>query len=310
MVFTSSSQARRGLAFALLGAVLGACFLVAWKESVRHASPSAAVLVMLTSAAVLNSASALLALARNPGQLTAVSIREMTLLAAILALFTLAGSWASAEAVSRMSGAGLAVLQRCEVIWVALLGALLLGEQVRTSFWVGTLIAGGGLVVLQSPELDARAFGPAGVLFGLGSALCVGSITVLSRRYIQRVQPVVLNALRLWISVGLWFAVERLPGPGKLSAPLLLYAGMAGFFGPFLARVCLLLSARDLPARTTALVSLAIPVITLLLDFALFAELPSTRELEGGLLILLGVALPIAVTLQPTKPRAETQRGS
>ena len=253
---------------------------------------------MLTSAAVLNSASALLALARNPGQLTAVSMRENALLAAFLALFTLAGSWASAEAVSRMSGACLAVLQRCEVIWVALLGALLLGEQVRALFWVGTLIAGGGLVVLQAPELDARAFGPAGVLFGLGSALCVGSITVLSRRYIRRVQPLVLNALRLWISVGLWFAVERLPGPGKLSAPLLLYAGMAGFLGPFLARLCLLLSARDLPARTTALASLAIPVITLLLDVALFAQLPSARELEGGALILLGVALPIAVTLR------------
>ena len=34
------------------------------------------------------------------------------------------------------------------------------------------------------------------------------------------------------------------------------------------------------------------------LDFALFAELPSARELQGGSLILLGLALPITVTLR------------
>ena len=284
---------------------MGACFLVAWKEAVQHASPSLAVLVMLTFAATLNSAGALLWMLRSPGPVTAVSIRDTTLLAAVLALFTLGGSWASAEAVSRISGACLAVVQRCEVIWVALLGALLLGEQVRASFWLGTLIAGSGLVVLQWPELDSRGLDAAGVLFGLGSALCVGSITVLARRYIRRVQPVVLNALRLWFGVGLWFVVERrLPGRSELSATSLLYAGLAGFFGPFLARVGVLLSSRDLPARDTALASLAIPLITVLLDFAFFAELPSARELEGGALVLVGVALPIAAMLCRPDSRA------
>ena len=288
-------SARLGLLYAFAGSCFSACFLIPWKLAAAHGAPHEATLALLASAAVFNSFTVALPIMRAPaaGQPTSLSLTLKLALA--FAALSLAGNLLSAEAVLRISGALLTVMQRCEVLVVGLLGIVVLGERVGPSFWAGTALAGTGLYLLGQPS---SAHAPAagreqliGALFGLGSAVCFGAMAVLTRKHIHAIQPVLLNALRLWFGVGLWFAFERrLPG---LSGPLVLYAALAALFGPFLSRLAVMASARHVQASTTALAGLATPVITLLLGFALLGSVPTQIELLGGAVMLAGVALPL-----------------
>lgn len=295
------TDAQKGIAAALSASICAACFLLPWKAATRYGAPELLVLVLLTSAAVLNTLAGFFVRSR-PNQAKA-SLATTIGLAAGLAVLTLLGNLASAEAVSRISGALLSVLQRCEVILVALLGWVVLGERVRPAFWVGTAVAGIGLILLDQRALDpahaAARFDPTGVAFGLASALCFGSMIVLTRRYVMRVRLFLLNTMRLWMSVALWFAVERrVPGIDELSPALVGLGALAAFFGPFLSRLAAITSSRYVPANVTVLVSLATPPLTLVLALLVLGTWPTQNELLGGAIMLVGVTIPVMSTLR------------
>jgi drug/metabolite transporter (DMT)-like permease len=153
-------------------------------------------------------------------------------------------------------------------------------------------------VLGQPATAAAPAVDPIGVLFGIGSAACFGTMGVLTRKYVSRIRPVFLNALRLWLGVLLWFAIEGgLPAREALPKGLLIGAALAGFFGPFLSRLCAMYSARHVAASTTALAGLLTPVLTLLLGLLVLGTLPTPRAMIGGAIMLAGIAIPLfAVT--------------
>src|SRR6185369_6491728 len=99
-----------------------AAFMIPWKLATRHGESKDLVLVLLLSAALLNTA--VLPVSRGSGarrwSRTAwgVSIG--------LAFVTLLGNEASAAAIARISGPVLSVLQRFEVVIVGLLAWLVL----------------------------------------------------------------------------------------------------------------------------------------------------------------------------------------
>jgi drug/metabolite transporter (DMT)-like permease len=204
--------------------------------------------------------------------------------------------------VARISSALLAVLQRCEVLVVGLLSPLVLGERARPSFWVGTAVAVVGLVLLSSPSGAALRVGqdadPIGTLYGVASALCFGTMIVLTRKHIRALRPVLLNTVRLWLAVALWFAIERSWPFDALSSMLIVYAALAAFFGPFLSRLSAMESAQHVAASTTVLASLVTPPLTLILSFAVLGTLPSAHEMIGGVIMLVGVAIPVLATLR------------
>jgi len=293
------SPTLRGVLFGLLGAFFSACFLIPWKLATLHGDAKYATLVLLASAAFFNTVA--IAPMHND-KAPPLALAPTLKLAAVFAALSLVGNLFSAESVHRVSGALLAVLQRCEVLVVGLLGPLLLGERSRPSFWLGSLVAGAGLVVLGTSAGAELGLGPnadpIGALCGVASAVCFGMMTVLTRRYIRKLRPVLLNALRLWLGVLLWFAIERALPLDAMNASLILYAAMAAFFGPFLSRLAMMESAHHVPASTTVLATLVTPPTTLLLGFAVLGTLPSAHELMGGGIMLVGVAIPVIAALR------------
>jgi drug/metabolite transporter (DMT)-like permease len=293
------SPALRGVLFGLLGAFFSACFLIPWKLATQHGEAKHATLVLLASAALFNT----LAIApMHNDKAPPLAVGPTLRLAAAFAALSLAGNWFSAESVHRVSGALLAVLQRCEVLVVGLLGSLILGERARPSFWIGSAIAGCGLIVLSTRAGGGLGLGPnadpIGALCGLASAVCFGAMNVLTRKHIHKLRPVLLNATRLWFGVLLWFAIERTIPIGALTPSFVLYAALAAFFGPFLSRLAVMESAHHVPASTTVLASLVTPPITLLLGFGVLGTLPSAHELMGGAIMLTGVAIPVLCSLR------------
>lgn len=283
-----SSDHRRGISWALASAIGSAGFVIPWKLASTYGPATTSTLILLVSAAVFTSI------------LTAYQQRSLPTfngfdfrVALGLAICTLIGNLASAHAIEALSPALLTVLQRSEVIIVALLAWPILGERIDRRFWIGSAIALGGLYLIQDPIAgdDARADGM--VWAGL-SVFCFGSMSVITRRVIHRIDAVSVNALRLWVSVGLWFIWNGFPAElHEISRGQLGFAALAAFFGPFMARLCLMASARYIEARLTTLATLAAPPLTLALGYVLLADLPGVRAMQGGLIMLIGISIPI-----------------
>jgi drug/metabolite transporter (DMT)-like permease len=128
---------------------------------------------------------------------------------------------------------------------------------------------------------------------------------VTTRKVIRRIDPVFVNALRLWLAVGLMVML-----PGRLAGALALdlhtwaLVAAAAFLGPFLSRLCLMYAVRHISASRSSLVTLAAPVFAFVLGFLVLGIAPTVRELLGGALITAGIALPLlervaATTLSP-----------
>lgn len=283
-----STHQRQGFTWALSGALGIGFFSVPWKAANTAGDPAVSALVLLVTAAVLSTGVSLVEHRRLP------RLRRFDWIAAVvLAVLSLAGNWVSAMAIQTISPSVLTVVQRSEAVFVALVAWPLLGERVNARFWAGLAVAIAGLVVLHDPfaELDPRA---AGMRWAVVAACLFGSMVVVTRRLAHHIDLVAVNGVRLWIAVGLWFALNGVP-EALVAAPeaQLWNAAAAGVVGPFFGRLCMMFSSRTLEARLTTLVTLAAPPITLCFAWAVLGTVPEAREIAGGAIMMLGIAIPL-----------------
>ncbi|MBW2424248.1 MAG: DMT family transporter [Deltaproteobacteria bacterium] len=297
---TSQEERRIGLAWALASAVGGGLMAIPWKLANEAGEPEHSALLLLGVAALGNS---LLVVGQR---VTAGSIRPKIGLtdlwvAGLLALFTLLGNLASAIAIQELSPALLNVLLRADILFVAVFGWLLLGERVERRFWLATLIALGGLFLMQGP-MGEQGIGEllgSGTGMAIAAAACFSGLVLVTRRFVHRIDPTAVNAMRLWIAVALWFVFHPWPRFSQIPGEQVLHAALAAMAGPFLGRLALMLSARYIEARVTTLATLMSPLLTLVLAFVLISDWPQVHELIGGAIMMAGLSIPF---LRPPRP--------
>jgi len=292
-----SSDYRRGIVWSLGAALCSGFFVIPWKLANEVGDPATSTFALLGFAALFNTALGVAPL--RGGSRRALGRYELWIALALAAL-SLFGNLASATAIRTLSASLMNVLQRGEVLVVALLAWAMLGERGERRFWLGAAIAGAGFVVLRDPygggSVDLRGTG-----FALLSVLCFSAMSVVTRMAIHRVDPVRVNAIRLWMTLPMWLLVAG--GPGALASmgrAQLYYVALAAFAGPFAARLCLILSARHVAARITTLGALSAPAISLPLEAMLLGHVPPVHELLGGAIMLAGIAIPL---VRPREPR-------
>ncbi|MEZ4332140.1 MAG: DMT family transporter [Myxococcota bacterium] len=302
----SPDDRRLGLTWAFAAALGGAGFVIPWKLANEVGEPDLSAVIMLAAAAAANS---LLVLAHRMrrGALRSPPLGTAVAVAAALATFTLLGNLASARAIHSLSPALLNVLLRAEVILVALVAWVFLGERVERRFWIGAALAMVGLFLLQDRGSDDPNASPigAGTGMALAAAACFSGLAVLTRRFIHRIDPVLVNALRLWFAVALWFPFHTLPRWEAIPRAQIGWAVTAAMLGPFASRLCLMLSARHVEARTTTLVNLTSPVMTVPLAWALLSDLPRLHQLIGGAVMMAGIAVPLLPFRSRDRARGE-----
>jgi drug/metabolite transporter (DMT)-like permease len=282
------SDHRRGILWALASALGIAAFVVPWKMASAYGDPRISTLLLLVNAAVFTSLLTVYQQRSFP-RFGAFDLR----IALALATCTLFGNLASANAITLLSPALLTVVQRSEVIIVALLAWPFIGERIDRRFWLGAAVAGCGLVLLYDP-LAGGEIRANGMAWGVGSAICFGSMAVITRKFVHRIDTVPVNALRLWLSVGLWFVLNGIPPEiHAISTEQVGYVALAAFFGPFMGRLCMMTSAKYIEARITTLATLAAPPLTLALAYLVLSDMPSAREIFGGLVMLTGISIPV-----------------
>lgn len=277
-------------ALAAVGATsLAAGFFIPFKAAGADHPRAVVVLAMLLCAAMLNSVTGLVRGASGR------AFRRISLVTAVvLGVFTVLGNFGVASALSVQEPAVTATVIQTQLFFVAGLELVFLGNPISGRFALGALVAIGGFAMMQlgGGGLGSASF--AGVLWALLASGSFAIMHVFTRAVIQRIDPVAVNAFRLWIAVA---ALLCIPGnaaglAGLDSGGWLLAAG-AAFLGPFLSRLCLMAAVRYISASETSLVTMVGPLFAFVFGFAAFRTIPSGHEIFGGLIILAGVLVPM-----------------
>lgn len=278
----------KGALLSLGAAFFAALFLIPFKAAGQLTPRDGAVLAVLLCAAGLNTVTAFTSRSRRRGRMWD---RTTLLTAGALGVLTAIGNVAVGEALARLDAGLTSVLQQTQVLFVAAAAFFFLGERITLRFMIGAIIALAGFAVAQSPDGGALRVG---MLFAIASALAFGMMHVITRKVIDRIDPIWVNALRLWLAVvilaSLIGPVRALSGLGA-RAWFLCFA--AAFVGPYLGRICIMYAVRYIPASQSALLVLFAPVFAFALGFIAFGSIPGPLDVVGAALILAGIALPI-----------------
>lgn len=306
------STTQRGLLLAVGCCAGNAFFLIAYKSAAALGDTVDATLVMLATAALLNTATSVV---QEGGRLSVPRDALSWWLALGLSTMTVLGNEFAVEAVRLISAPLTSVLQQTQVLFVAVLGLWVLSEHVTVRFWLGAAVAACGLYVIHGANTGETSAENTrlGVLMATGSAASFALMSVYTRKYIQRIRPVAVNALRLWLSLVLWFVVHlRLPRL-PMQPSYVMYCALAGMFGPYLSRTALMYALLYISPTRTTLVGLLTPAMTMLPAFWIFGTVPTARELVGSLIMIAGVAIPVlerrASVVHAAADEAQTNTG-
>ncbi len=283
------SSTRLGASLSALSAFLAAAFFVPYKSATNHGAADVLVIALLLPAAVFNTLTTL-ADRREPLRLD----RTNLYVAFLLAIGTVIGNVSVTNALAALDAGITSLILQTQILFVALASWLFLHERITGRFVAGTIVAAAGFAVVRLAGGGTVAGSAGGGLWALGAALSFGMMHVITRKHISRIQPVTVNALRLWMAVALLVALPgRAVGLGQLSTNAWLLAGVAAFFGPFLGRLTIMFAVKHIPASYSTLITITTPVFAFALEFFFLGTTPSFMEVVGGTIILAGVAIPV-----------------
>ncbi len=232
-----------------------------------------AALFMLATSAFPSRGEDRMRITFSPGQVAAASAYAATML-----LFVLANKLTAA--------ANAILLQYSAPIYAALLGWMLLGEKPRLDQWLALPVVLGGLVLFLGDGLASGSL--AGDAVALLSGVTFGANSVLMRREKDSspagaffVAHLITAAVGL--PLGLAKGTPEL-APGPVAALLALGIGQIG-----IASFLFSYGIRRVSAVQAMLASSAEPILNPVWVFMVTGELPGTRALLGGVLIVAAV---------------------
>ena len=204
------------------------------------------------------------------------------------------------SALSRIPASINAVLVSTNVVMIAPLAALVLGERLRWARAAAIVCAFAGVVLITFSQGFAAGtrIDPIGCTFSLLAALSFALYTVLGKRVVQRTDPLIVTALALFSgAVLLGVATSATIGFGRLwsadgqawSLMILLGLTMIGFGYPAWF-ACL----KRLPASRASVFIYLTPVFAVILSFLILGERVTWPFFAGGVLVLGGIAAATA----------------
>jgi drug/metabolite transporter (DMT)-like permease len=281
----SPSPSQRGAVLALLATiVLWSYSWIVMKQVLAHAGPfDFAALRYLLGAAVLFAA---LLLSRQ-------SLRPPPLLPTILiglcqtAAFQGLEQWALLD-----GGAGhVALLAYTMPFWAVLLAWLMLGERPTRRHWLGVALAAIGLLCIIEPWRDIGSAVSTVLAIAGGVAWAAG--TVLSKRLMRR-DSLPLLALTAWqmLAGGIALGIVALAVPQRAIEWDWAFIGGLAYSVVMASSLAWWLWSIVLQRMSTAVASLSslgVPIMSVLLAWAILHERPSAMETLGIVFVLLGL---------------------
>lgn len=289
-----AATSRRGAALALIVTiVLWAYSWVVMKQALAYAGPfDFAALRYLLGALVLLAALAL----------TRQTLRPPPLLPTVLIGLCQTTAFQGLEQLALVGGGAghVALLAYTMPFWAVLLAWLILHERPTRRHGLGVLLAALGLVCIIEPWHGLGNATSTALAIAGGAAWAGG--TVLSKRLFRQ-HAVSALSLTAWqmLAGGVVLGLVALMVPqrpmvwnGALAAALAYSVLMASSLAWWLWSIVL----RRLPTTVASVGSLGVPVLSVLLAWAILHERPSPMEGLGIALVLLGLCAVSGVRLR------------
>ncbi len=294
----ASPSLKAGYTFALTSSLGSGLATVVGKWNMEFISPLLMNSVMFTVATVMVT-SVLLPL-RGTSGLFSLSRQGWKW----LGLFT-ASSWLAVwtfwAGVQRMDPSLAAFLNRSEVPIAIGLGIIFLKERLTRLEILGMILSLTGIVVMR---LTLRIEYTSGFWLVLLGSVFFGVTEFISKVAVRHVDPVALTYIRngfmavfFWIafiSSGQSYEGLEVVWPGVLAI---------GFLGPIMARMSYLLALKRISLSRVAVISQVQPVFVVLIALFVLGQLPTFREITGGIFLTGGCVLMIISRPASAGPR-------
>ncbi len=182
-----------------------------------------------------------------------------------------------------------AFFSRSETIYGVLLGALLLGEQLRPYQWLGATLA-----VVGTGTMTYRGGAVVWLMLFilLTSNLFLAFSNLVAKKHVATVPPLVLSTARtmiMGVMLGVIAGVTRqLTWP---SWPTWLWIIGGAFFGPFLSYVLFYEALLCLDLTKGTVIRALQPLFVALYSLVLFGTFINAQQFSGGLLLIAGIML-------------------
>ena len=199
--------------------------------------------------------------------------------------------WSTSIGFTRVANATL--LNNTAPIWVALAAAFLFGEQLKSVFWIGLVLAMGGAGVVLGSDVVSQPNISWGDFLALVSSFFYAAYYLAMQVGRRRLSPLLFMGFANTIACLVLFAiclVTHQPLTGFNAHTYLIFFGAA-----LISQVCGHLSLSyalgHLPASLVAPTMIAQPVLTALLAIPLFGEILYPGQWIGGISVLAGIFL-------------------
>jgi O-acetylserine/cysteine efflux transporter len=181
-----------------------------------------------------------------------------------------------------------AFLVQFTAVFTILFGVAFFKERVTRLEAVGVLVAVAGVFVLAYGDLTLEVVS---TLVLLVSALFFASANVLSKAYVENVNPVALaggNSMFVFLFV---FAFAVLAGRLETTFPsvTLVYAFLGAVTGVVLSFILFFKALEVFEVSKTVAIRTMEPFLTAVFSFIILALTPTASQLVGGVLIVVGV---------------------
>jgi drug/metabolite transporter (DMT)-like permease len=204
--------------------------------------------------------------------------------------------WAGIQKIDPSLGA---FLNRTEVMVAILLGIIFLKERFNRIETLGAVLSIGGIIIMR---LSLRVEYTTGFWLVLAGSFFFGATEFFSKLTVKHVPPIIAVYLRnLIMSIVYWIIMFgggfSMEGLGKVWPGVVALA----VFGPILSRMIYMMALKRLELSKVAVISQTQPVYVIILAFSVLGQLPTFREIIGGL-FLLGGCLIMVLGRRAKKP--------
>jgi drug/metabolite transporter (DMT)-like permease len=289
----NSTPSSRGAVMALLATIIiWAYSWVVMKQVLQHAGPfDFAAIRYVLGAIVLFGALLATKQSLRPPPLLPTALIGLCQTTAFQGL----GQWALVS-----GGAGhVALLAYTMPFWAVLLAWVMLDERLTSRRWLGLGLAAIGLICIIEPWHGLGSIQSTLLAIGAGFAWAMG--TVLSKRVFQRHAPSPLSLTAwqmLFGALGLVVVTSCVPQrPIDWTWGFISGLAYSVVFASSIAWGLWLIVLHRLPTAVASIASLGVPIVSVLLAWAILHEHPTGMEIVGIVFILLGLVAVSGIRL-------------
>jgi drug/metabolite transporter (DMT)-like permease len=207
---------------------------------------------------------------------------------AFLGLLSAAGAMLYTYGLFLYGPVNAAFLIQFTTVFTILFGVVFFKERFTRLETAGVLVAVAGVLILAYGNLELEIVS---TLVLLGAALLLAFSNTLSKAYVKDLNPVALAGGNTMFMLPFIFVYAVLSGRLETAFPsvTLIYSFVGAVAGGFLSFILFYKALKVFEISKVATIRTVEPFLTAIFSFALLALMPTTNQLLGGALIVIGV---------------------